>query len=117
MDVTAALAPLQVMSCDVFSSSGTVLSTGETTFTRSALYRGVPCRLSFSSSPPAVPDRVAARPVLSGRLFLPASYEVPPGSLVTVSWAGRSWSMRASGPARVYPGHQEIDVVSVEARA
>ena len=78
------------------------------------LYADQPCRLSFSSSTTASGDIVAA--VKKGAP--PAGRATfPPGSRIDVLRPGeipRAFHYKSSGPAAVYPTHQEIPLELAE---
>lgn len=81
-----------------------------TCFENKTLYADQPCRLSFSSSATASGDTVAAVGQ-SVKLFVSPSLVIPPGSRIDVLRPGDvpcTFHYKSSGPAAVYPTHQEI---------
>lgn len=88
-----------------------------TRFENKVLYADQPCRLSFSSSTTASGDTVAAVSQ-SVKLFVSPSLVIPPGSRIDVLRPGeipRAFHYyKSSGPAAVYPTHQEIPLELAE---
>lgn len=90
-----------------------------TRFENKVLYADQPCRLSFSSSTTASGDTVAAISQ-SVNLFVSPSLVIPPGSRIDVLRPGevpRTFRYKSSGPAAVYPTHQEIPLELAERHA
>lgn len=88
-------------------------------FKNKVLYTNQPCRLSFSSSTTASGDTVAAVSQ-SVKLFVSPSLVIPPGSRIDVLRPGeipRAFHYKSSGPAAVYPTHQEIPLELAERHA
>lgn len=83
------------------------------------LYADQPCRLSFSSSSTASGDTVAAVSQ-NVKLFVSPELVIPPGSRIDVLRPGevpRTFRYKSSGPAAVYPTHQEIPLELAERHA
>ena len=81
-----------------------------TRFESNVLYADQPCRLSFSSSTTASGDIVAA-------VSQSVKLVIPPGSRIDVLRPGeipRAFHYKSSGPAPVYPTHQEIPLELAE---
>lgn len=82
-------------------------------------YADQPCRLSFSSSSTASGDTVAAVSQ-NVKLFVSPELVIPPGSRIDVLRPGevpRTFRYKSSGPAAVYPTHQEIPLELAERHA
>lgn len=87
-----------------------------TRFKNNVLYADQPCRLSFSSSTTASGDTVAAVSQ-SVKLFVSPSLVIPPGSRIDVLQHPETpftFHYKSSGPAAVYPTHQEIPLELAE---
>lgn len=81
-----------------------------TRFEDKAVYTDQPCRVSFSSLNAAAGDPVAAVSQ-SVKLFVSPALVIPPGSRIDIvrpCEVSRTLHYKASGPAAVYPTHQEI---------
>lgn len=88
------------------------------------LYDGIPCRISYEAISPAKKssrqerinfarknDTLAAEISAEVKLFVPADADIPPGSTVVVSKAGKELYFVCSGVAAVYSGHREIVMI------
>lgn len=75
---------------------------------------GLPCRISFETSPAAVQTETAATVSQSIRLFLAPDIAVKPGSEIIVEQNGMRAGYTASGAAAVYPTHQEVMLTLLE---
>ncbi len=86
-----------------------------TRFREEVLFSDVPCRLSFSgASAQSLSGLESARESASwdearqsAKLFLAPEWELPAGSIVTVTGRGRMWEFSRSGQPAVYESHQE----------
>lgn len=90
-----------------------------TRFENKVLYADQPCRLSFSSSTTASGDTVAAVGQ-SVKLFVSPELVIPPGSRIDVLRHPETpftFHYKSSGPAAVYPTHQEIPLELAERHA
>lgn len=76
-----------------------------------------PCRLSFALSPAAEQTDFAAGIAQSAVLLIAPEITIRPGSKIVVTREGRTESYAESGPAKVYPTHQEIALALYEERA
>lgn len=102
--------------CTVYVQQETESDDCLTRFENKALYADQPCRLSFSSLAAASGDNVAAVGQ-SVKLFISPSLVIPPGSRIDVQRPGevpRTFQYKSSGPAAVYPTHQEIPLELAE---
>lgn len=112
----AALEQLYSDTCTVYIQQEAEADDCLTRFENKTLYADQPCRLSFSSSTTASGDTVAAVGQ-SIKLFLSPSLVIPPGSRIDVLRPGdmpRTLHYKSSGPAAVYPTHQEIPLELAE---
>ncbi len=91
------------------------------------LYDGIPCRISYEAISPAKKssrqerinftrknDTLAAEISATVKLFVSADADIPPGSEVIVSKAGKELYFVCSGAAAVYSGHREIVMIPRE---
>lgn len=97
---------------------------GSVRFEDEVLYDGIPCRISYEAISPAKKssrqerinftrknDTLAAEISANVKLFVPADADIPPGSTVAVSKAGKELYFVCSGVAAVYSGHREIVMI------
>ena len=106
----SALEQLYSDTCTVYVQQEAESDDCLTCFENKTLYAEQPCRVSFSSSSAASGDNVASVGQ-SVKLFISPSLVIPPGSCIDVTRKvepQRILHYRASGPAAVYPTHQEI---------
>ena len=88
------------------------------------LYDGIPCRISYEAISPAKKssrqervnftrknDILSAEISAEVKLFVPVEADIPPGSTVVVSKAGKELYFVCSGVAAVYSGHREIVMI------
>lgn len=101
---------LYTMTCTISAKTKTTLETGETVFADTVLYSNIPCRISFSSNPNSIKDRVKTTPSGSVKLFLSPEYTVPDGARVVVNFQNREFKYRYAGISAVYRFHQEINL-------
>ena len=89
-----------------------------TRFKNNVLYADQPCRLSFSSSSTASGDTVAAVSQ-NVKLFVSPELVIPPGRIDVLrpGEVPRTFRYKSSGPAAVYPTHQEIPLELAERHA
>lgn len=114
--VRAALERFYSDTCTVYVQQEAESDDCLTRFESKVLYADQPCRLSFSSSTTASGDIVAAVSQ-SVKLFISPELVIPPGSCIDVLRPGeipRSFHYKSSGPAAVYPTHQEIPLELAE---
>ena len=78
-----------------------------TGFTDVVVIENQPCRLSFSSNPPAT-DGSATEINQTVKLFFAPEIKVKEGSKITVTQNGVTTEYKQSGTPSVYNGHQEI---------
>ena len=74
------------------------------------LYSGIPCRLSYGSSPNTVPKDTAAVNSQTIKLFLAPEYKIPAGCKITVTNKGSVVDYKSSGQPMMYDSHQEIEL-------
>ena len=74
------------------------------------LYSGIPCRLSYGSSPNTVPKDTAAANSQTIKLFLAPEYKIPAGCKITVTNKGSVVDYKSSGQPMMYDSHQEIEL-------
>lgn len=88
-------------------------STGQKTVVK---IKNAPCRLSFSNLAVTDATKDVAQIVQSAKLFCAAEFDIPAGSQIEVSHAGRDFVFKRSGAPGVYPitNHQEIPLVPTE---
>lgn len=114
--VRAALEQLYSDTCTVYVQQEAESDDCLTRFDNKTLYAEQPCRVSFSSSSAASGDNVASVGQ-SVKLFISPALVIPPGSCIDVTRKvepQRILHYRASGPAAVYPTHQEIPLELAE---
>ena len=114
--VRAALERFYSDTCTVYVQQEAESDDCLTRFESKVLYADQPCRLSFSSSTTASGDIVAAVSQ-SVKPFISPELVIPPGSCIDVLRPGeipRSFHYKSSGPAAVYPTHQEIPLELAE---
>ena len=114
--VRTALEQLYSDTCTVYIQQEAESDDCLTRFENEVLYADQPCRVSFSSSSAASGDN-AASVGQSVKLFLSPSLVVPPGSRIDILRPGdmpRTLRYKSSGPAAVYPTHQEIPLELAE---
>lgn len=100
---------------------------GSTRFADEVLYEELPCRIAYESVVSAKRssrlerlnftrknDTLASEISATVRLFVPPDAEIPPGSEIVVSKAGKEYRFASSGIAAVYPGHKEIVMIPRE---
>ncbi len=113
--------------CRVITKRKSKAADGSVRFKNVILYEDLPCRISYESVGSAKKssrlerpnstrknDTLAAEISAYVRLFVSPSADIPPGSAVVVSKAGKEFHFVAAGIAAVYPGHKEIVMVSRE---
>lgn len=77
------------------------------------IYSGQPCRLSYSKNP-ATTEGDAPGSLLTVRLLLPSELAIRPGSVITVTQAGKTRTFKAASKPAVYTNHQEVDLESAD---
>lgn len=113
--------------CRVIIRKKSKAADGSVRFEDEILYEGLPCRISYESVGSAKKssrlerpnstrknDTLAAEISAYIRLFVSPDADIPPGSDVVVSRAGKEFRFVAAGIAAVYPGHKEIVMTSRE---
>lgn len=78
------------------------------------LHAGIPCRLSYSSSPDNTQSDAAAATTQTISLFVNPSYNIPSGCKIEVMHKGAKTDYSASGQPRLYVSHQEIELTLFE---
>ncbi len=83
-----------------------------TAFREKTLYEDIPCKLSFFNSQMSK-DPVENNQVVSAenqliKLFLSPSYNIPPGSKISVTHKGTTTDYTHSSVPAVYTNHQEL---------
>ena len=93
--------------CDIYSfvpqqgSSGTVMA-------KIMIFEGLPCRLSFVHSAPALPSETVSSSEISAVLFAGSGVSVPEGCEIRVFRGGVSYLFSAVGISKIYGSHCEI---------
>lgn len=77
-------------------------------------YQGEPCRLSYSSISSTGERDSAPLVQQTGRLFISKDLDIPAGSRLVVTQAGRTGAWAKSGEPAVYSTHQELVLVPFE---
>ena len=103
--------------CNIFSYEPSRRADGVTVFSETAALAGVPCRISYDTYPAAKQNNRTAHVTGGAVVFLPAGTEVAPGSVFEVERDGHVIRLKASGLAKLYPGHVEITVKPAETEA
>ena len=109
--VRAALERFYSDTCTVYVQQEAESDDCLTRFESKVLYADQPCRLSFSSSTTASGDIVAA---VSQSVKLFISPELDCIDVLRPGEIPRSFHYKSSGPAAVYPTHQEIPLELAE---
>ena len=73
------------------------------------VYKEIPCRLSFSSSPVTDTDSVTTKEQ-SVKLFLAPEIVIEAGSKIVVTQNGITDAYKSSGKPAIYGSHQEINL-------
>ena len=101
-------------------------STKQTTNTETTLFTDQPCRLSFISSPPSDKFVSLSQTLIHSdtprahfanqqiKLFIDPSFDIPPGSKISVTQNGLTQYFKSSGAPAVYSSHQEIELVRLD---
>lgn len=84
--------------------------TGITRHQEQRVLEGIPCRVSFSSSPQASQLDGPASVAQVIKLFTAPEHLIRPGSKIVVVQNGRTTEYEASGQPAVYTSHQEISL-------
>ncbi len=127
-DITRAAAEsLYDSVCRVVVRKKNKAADGSTRFEDEVLYEELSCRIAYESVASAKRssrfdrlnftrknDTLAAEISATVRLFVPPDAEIPPGSEIVVSKAGKEYRFASSGIAAVYPGHREIVLMPQE---
>lgn len=103
--------PLKVLwtdRCTVTVKSKADGGHGKTKLEDKEIYKDIPCRISFPSSPPGNLAYGAGSYTQQIKLFLDKSLNIPAGSKITVDRTGEIYAM-CSLPA-LYSAHQEIQL-------
>lgn len=77
------------------------------------IYTGQPCKLSYIKNS-ATAGGDAPVLFLSVRLILPPELAVKPGSVITVTQAGKTRTFKAASEPAVYTNHQEVELEAVD---
>ena len=72
------------------------------------LFSNEPCRLSFSSLAATPETDEAARIQQTAKLFIASGLDIPAGSKIVVTQAGKTQTCSRSGEPAFYSAHQEI---------
>lgn len=107
----AALRLLWKGRCTVYTYGYTTdEGTGVSVKRETAVVEDEPCRVSFSSSPPASDGAGANSASQTITLFISSSVDIPPGSKLVITQNGSVETYAASGRPKVYSTHQEIQL-------
>lgn len=97
--------------CDVYEYKKTRDEETKITNGREVLVAGgIPCHLSFSSSPAAFKSGAAVSRTQEVKVFLAPEVQIKAGSKLVIIQNGIEKSYKFSGEPAVYPSHQEINL-------
>jgi len=90
---------------------------GSTGQRKQAVWRDLPCRLSYQSVPAAGGEGNTAAITQAIKLFLSPDHPISAGAVITVTHDGVTQKYRRAGIPAVYATHQEVPLMIEKERA
>lgn len=110
MSIMEAIESLYRDSCNVYEREEYAKANGSTGQRDVLVISDMPCRISYSSSPPSSEGEVAAEKRQTVKLFYSPERAIKAGSKVEVTRQGVSVMYKASGEAAIYLSHKETEL-------
>lgn len=114
MSIRGAIESLYTDTCDIYVSENYVKDNGATGQRERLLAGGIPCRVSYSSSPANNQTETVATMQQAVKLFISPEVDVPEGCRIRITRQSVVTEYRASGPPALYPTHKEINLEFTE---
>lgn len=104
--------------CDVYTFTKVYdENTHRTSVERVRTHENVACHCSYGGTTPATITDNVSEISQSITLYLAPEVDIPAGSVIEVTQAGKTTTFEASGTPRVYLTHQEISLISTDKKA
>lgn len=114
VSIRGAIESLYSDTCDIYTTENYIKPNGSNGQRFKPIKEGVPCRISYGSSPANKLTETVAFGQQGIKLFLAPEISVPTGSRIRVYGRNRVTEYNATGLASLYPTHQEIELEFVE---
>lgn len=110
MSIRRAIESLYTDTCDIYVSENYVKDNGATGQRDKLISEGIPCRVSYGSSPANNQTETAATMQQAVKLFIAPEINIPEGCRIRITRQNRVIEYKASGVPALYSTHKEINL-------